>query len=152
MANEESLRAYLRLHLADGVGAVLFRRLVEAFGDAEQVARATPSQLRKVEGIGEKTSAAVAAVTDADVEEELAEAKKHGAQLLCLDDEAYPAALKTIYDPPAVLYVRGRLEKSDAVAFAVVGSRQCTHYGLEQAERFGELLGRAGFTLVSGGA
>ncbi|MGC9455017.1 MAG: DNA-processing protein DprA [Phycisphaerae bacterium] len=152
MSREELLRATLRLHLADGIGAVLLRRLIRRFGDAERAVAAGAVGWRKVAGIGEKTVAAMAAVTDADVSAELAEAERHGVRILLLDDAEYPAALKNIHTPPQVLYVRGRLEPTDAVAMGVVGSRRCTHYGLEQAERFGRLLARAGFTVVSGGA
>ena len=146
------LSACLRLHLAAGVGAVTFRRLREAFGSAEAALQAGPGAWRGVEGVGPKTAAAIAAVTEQDVQDELARAAEKDVQVLCLDDDAYPAALKTIYDPPAVLYVRGELTPADATAMAIVGARRCTHYGLEQAERFGQLLGRAGFTVVSGGA
>ena len=142
----------LRLHLAEGVGAILFKRLVEHFGDLERAARASAPELRRVEGIGELTAEAIAAVDEAAVDEELALAEKHGAAVLCLEDAAYPPALKNIPDPPPVLYVLGELVPGDAVCLAVVGSRRCTHYGLEQAERFGGLLARAGFTIVSGGA
>lgn len=145
-------RAYLRLHLASGVGAVTSRRLREAFGDVEAVFTAGPGAWRGVQGVGPKTAEAIAAVTEQDVEDELARAAEKNVRILCLEDDAYPAALKTIYDPPAVLYVRGELTDADATAFAIVGARRCTHYGLEQAERFGQLLGRAGFTVVSGGA
>ena len=145
-------RAYLRLRLAEGVGAVVFRRLVEHFGDVEAAVGAPPAALRQVEGVGQKLAAAVAAVEESAVAEELDLASRHGAAVLCLEDDAYPPALKNIHDPPPVLYVMGELRDSDAVALAVVGSRRCTHYGLEQAERFGGLLGRAGFTVVSGGA
>jgi DNA processing protein len=146
------LRAHLRLHLAAGIGAGLFARLVSAFGGVEAAAAAGPGAWRGVPGVGAARAKAIAAVTDRDIDEELAEAERCGARILCAADAAYPAALKTIPDPPAVLYVRGRLTEADAVAFAVVGSRRCTHYGLEQAERFGRALGRAGFTVVSGGA
>jgi len=152
MDQTERLRAYVRLHLADGVGAVLAGRVIEAFGGAEAVPFARPEALKRVPGVGEKTAQAIAAVTDEQVDDELAEARRCGAEVLCREDAGYPAALRSIYDPPAVLYVRGRLEPADAVALGVVGARRCTHYGLEQAERFGGLLGRAGFTVVSGGA
>jgi len=148
---DKRFRAYLRLHLAEGVGAILFRRLMEAFGDVESVSTATPARRRRIKGVGEKTAAAIEAVTEQRVDEELAEADKRGVKILCFEDESYPVALKAIHDPPPVLYVRGRLEPADAVATAIVGSRRCTHYGLEQADRFGQLLGRAGFTVVSGG-
>ena len=148
----QRLRCYLRLHLAEGVGAITAGRLLEHFGDVEAVCRADPGQLRRVEGVGPKAAAAIAGVDDEAVDAELALAEKHGVKLLCLADDGYPPGLKLIGDPPAVLYVRGELTDADAVALAVVGSRRCTHYGLEQAERFGGLLGRAGFTVVSGGA
>ena len=149
---ESKIRSAVRLHLAEGVGAVIYRRLVDAFGDADAVVAAPQSQWRKVQGVGEKLTRAIAAVTDQQVSEEFAEAERHGVEILCLEDDSYPTALKAIYNPPPMLYVRGRLEGADAVAMAIVGARRCTHYGLEQAERFGQLLGRAGFTIVSGGA
>ena len=150
--SEQALRDHLRLHLAAGVGATTFRRLCEAFGAPGDVLAARPRDWRRVPGVGAKTAEAIAAVTDADVDEELGRTAAHHVQPVCLADAAYPAALKTIYDPPPVLYVRGELAEADAVAVGVVGSRRCTHYGMEQAERFGQFLGRAGLTVVSGGA
>ena len=67
-----------------------------------------------------------------------------------MEDEGYPQPLRNIPDPPICLYVRGRLEPTDSVAVAVVGTRRCSHYGREQAILFGQLLARAGFTVVSG--
>jgi len=145
-------RLHLRLHLAEGVGAIRFKRLLEHFGDVEAVCGAGVGQLKQVSGVGPKAAQGIAAVDEAAVDAELSLAREAGAEVLCLEDAAYPRALKLIDDPPPVLYVRGELAEADAVALGVVGSRRCTHYGLEQAERFGGLLGRAGFTVISGGA
>ncbi len=152
MADHNLLRAYLKLHLAEGVGAVIFARLVEALGGVEAAATAGPAGWKRVRGVGEKTAAALAAVGDEQIDSEIAAAEQHGARIICRQDEDYPAALANTSDPPAVLYVRGQFERADAIAMAIVGSRRCTYYGLEQAERFGQLLGQAGFTVVSGGA
>lgn len=150
--DQEHVKYVLRLHLAQHVGAVTYRKLVAAFGSAEQVIAAGPVHWQKVQGVGAKTVQTLQAVTDKEVDEELSEVARMKVTVLTQDDVSYPAALRTVYDPPAVLYVRGELVESDAVAIGVVGSRRCTHYGLEQATRFGELLGRAGLTVVSGGA
>ena len=145
-------RLYLRLCLAEGVGSLTTKRLVEQFGDIEAVFDGPISRLKGVDGVGVKRAQAIAAVDESAVEEELARAGDAGVSVLCVEDPAYPEALRHIADRPPVLYVLGDLGRSDAVAVGVVGARRCTHYGLEQAERFGALLGRAGFTVVSGGA
>jgi DNA processing protein len=87
-----------------------------------------------------------------EVEPELERAAKAGARLICRDDEEYPALLKLIPDPPPLLYVIGKIEPRDLNGIAIVGSRRCSFYGREQAERFSALLAGAGFTVVSGGA
>lgn len=150
--NEARTRNYLRLHLADGIGAITFKRLVETFGDVSAVLGAGPGSWKGVEGVGPKKATAITAVTDEQIDAELEEADKRGVRILCLEDEDYPKPLKTIYDAPPVLYVRGTLQKTDVIALGIVGARRCTHYGLEQADRFGRLLGQAGFTVISGGA
>ncbi|MBI4280006.1 MAG: DNA-protecting protein DprA [Armatimonadetes bacterium] len=70
--------------------------------------------------------------------------------MLAPADAAYPAGLRNIYDPPPVLYLRGRLVPEDVLAVAVVGTRRPTPYGLAAAERIAGDLARAGLTVVSG--
>ncbi|MCK5113254.1 MAG: DNA-processing protein DprA [Phycisphaerae bacterium] len=152
MSSTERLRATLRLFLAGNVGPKTFHRLVEIFGDVVTAAEAGPLEWKRVKGIGPKTLDALKNVTDEDIDSELTEAERLGAKIICVHDDSYPQQLLNIHTPPPLLYVRGRLEPNDAVSLGVVGSRRCTYYGSEQAERFGSLLGRAGFTVLSGGA
>jgi DNA processing protein len=147
------IRPLLRLHLADGVGPATFHRLLKAFRTPEGAAAASEGQLRRVQNVGPKTALAIRSVSDEDVDAELAEADRLGVRLIGCNSREYPRPLTFLGDGrPPVLYVRGELTANDAVAVGIVGSRRCTHYGMEQAGRFGELLGRAGFTVVSGGA
>jgi DNA processing protein len=152
-ADADRRRATVRLLLAEGVGPLIFGRLVAHFGSAgAAAASAAPEALTAVEGVGEKLAEAIAGVTAEQVSAGLAEAEAHGVRIVLAGEAGYPAALGGIYDAPPALYVLGELRDTDAVALGVVGARRCSHYGLEQAGRFGELLGRAGFTVVSGGA
>ncbi len=152
MADTAAIEATMRLHLADGVGALTFRKLIDAFGSPAAALQAGPAGWLRIDGIGDKTAAAIGAVTDEQVRDELALAERAGVRIITAGDEEFPEPLRNIHDCPALLYVRGRLDRNDAVALGIVGSRRCSYYGLEQAERFGGLLARAGFTVVSGGA
>jgi DNA processing protein len=150
-----SIEHWLTLALTDGIGPISARRLIEATGSAQAACAADETTLRQVEGIGSIKSALIrSALPAASVaaQQELVACAKAGVTLLCPDDERYPLLLKEIPDPPLVLYVRGTLEARDLNAVAIVGSRKCSLYGREQAERFGFLLAGAGFTVVSGGA
>ncbi len=69
---------------------------------------------------------------------------------ITLQDSEYPQRLRTIADPPPILYVKGTLLKEDEAAVAIVGTRRATPYGLETARRLASDLARAGVTVVSG--
>ena len=145
------IELWLKLIRADGIGPTLFKRLLDYFDNVERIFSASVAELMKVEGIGNKTAESIVRTRDVfDVEAELALADKLGVWVIDLQDERYPPALKAIYDPPPVLYVKGTLTRSDSLAMAIVGSRRCSHYGTEQANRFSHLLASAGFTIVSG--
>ncbi|HPD30740.1 MAG TPA: DNA-processing protein DprA [Phycisphaerae bacterium] len=142
---------HLRWSLTDQVGPITFGRLIERFGSAQAALGAGVRQLESIEGIGPATAEAIARSRDrADVACEVALAARHGVRIICRDDEEFPAPLRHIPDPPICLYVRGRLEPTDALAIAVVGSRRSTLYGREQAYRFGYQLAQRGMTIVSG--
>lgn len=143
-------RACLRLHLCDGVGPIRFRRLVEHFGSAEAVLAASRHRLLAVEGVGQKVATAVAAAARIEIEAEIAAVADAGARIIGFNDKDYPELLTQITDPPICLFVRGEITAGDANAVAVVGSRHCSNYGAEQAQRFGAGLARAGLTVVSG--
>jgi DNA processing protein len=149
------LRHWLQLSLTEGIGPILIGRLIEAAGSAENACGMKSTQLRQIQGIGEaKASKLFSALRAAGekVDDELSRAETAGASVICIDDSTYPTLLRSIPDPPSVLYVQGTLEARDLNGVAIVGSRKCTFYGREQAERFGALLAGAGFTVISGGA
>lgn len=146
---------WLQLALTDGVGPILARRLIEVAGSAEAACSAGARQLAQVEGIGTKKSETIAGglrAAVAEVDAQLDRAAALGVTVICPDDDVYPVLLRSIPDPPLVLFVKGTLEPRDLNGFAIVGSRKCSYYGREQAERFAALLAGAGFTVISGGA
>lgn len=150
-----ALRHWLQLALTTGIGPVLQTRLIEACGNAEAACAASISILRNIEGIGGAKSQSIFASlreSASQVDAELAKAHAASVDLICRDDSQYPPLLQHIPDPPAVLYVRGKIEPRDLHSLAIVGSRRCSYYGREQAERFAALLAGAGLTVVSGGA
>jgi DNA processing protein len=151
MAIAPELHDLLALHLVPGLGPRLTAALLEQFGSAAEVLRASPKQLTTVPHIGDKLAHDLhAAMARVDLSAELESIGRHRVELLALGTEAYPAPLAKITDPPHLLYVRGALEPRDANAVALVGSRVCTAYGRRTVERLAEGLVRAGFTVVSG--
>lgn len=148
---EKDLPYKIALSLAPGVGSVIYRRLVQAFGTPELALRASFQELNRVEGVGPKVAMAIKKFNWPPlVEKELNFAQKIGVRIISWDNPEYPAQLKQIYDPPPVLYLRGQFLKQDEKAIAVVGSRNPTTYGQTAAERIAMGLSRAGVTVISG--
>ena len=157
MPYDPRTRDLLRLTLTPGLGPVLIARLLAAFGSPDRVLGLSAREMQRVKGIGDAKSVAfVRGMKESAglVGAELELAERLGVQLLTLGEPEYPPLLTALPDAPPLLYVRGEIghDAADKYPVAVVGSRDCTAYGIEQAERFAGVLARAGLTIVSGGA
>lgn len=142
-------REWLRLILVPGVGTAHFIRLLARFHRPAEVLRASEGALREVVGPAlAQRIVQYADAADCDAQERRMDAC--GAQLVTLEDAAYPVRLAEIYDPPLALFVRGELHQRDETSIAVVGTRRATPYGIRMADKFGRELAARGVTVVSG--
>lgn len=141
----------LAMHLVPGLGPRLMAALLERFGDAAAVRRATAAELQAVNHIGPKLAGElVQAFARVDVERELARMREHGVRLLVRGMPEFPEPLGELGDAPQLLYIRGQWQQRDRNAVAIVGSRHCTSYGRRVAERLAGDLALAGYTVISG--
>lgn len=155
--NDREQDALIALSLVPGLGPTLTRRCMEAIGPPQALLTATVSDLADVRGIGRKKAPQIRCELDKrlggqDIDEEKRLIEACGAKLLASTDAAFPRSLRHIPDVPPLLYVRGELREEDTLALAVVGSRRCTHYGRQEADRLAFMSAQAGLCIVSGGA
>jgi len=134
-----------------GVGAQRLRNLVGHFGSAEAVLAAGAAELRKVANIDEKMAQSIRNQVEPDfAKEQIRSAEKQKVRIVSYWNPEYPNLLKTIHDPPVLLFVKGTLPESDSIGVAVVGTRTPSMYGRTVAERFAAELSDYGITVVSG--
>jgi len=151
MVMAEDVSYWLALSLTPGLGSILIKRLLERFKTPEAVFGASVKELSGIEGLGEKVAGEIRKGPQKKmVERELSLLERAGGKIITLKDDDYPRRLKDIYDPPALLYVRGELRRGDELAVAIVGSRKTAPYGRWMTEKIGEDLARHGVTVVSG--
>jgi len=149
----EPHEALVALNLIEHVGPIRLRQLLEHFGEAPEILRASRQQLLQVRNIGEETAEAIANWEKTiDLNGELKRIGEFGCRIVAQADAEYPELLRQIYDPPILLYVKGQLLPKDKNAVAMVGSRMTTHYGMEAARRLAYQLAYVGVTVVSGAA
>lgn len=149
--SEQQLLDQIQLNLIQGVGPRIRRTLLDQFGSPSRILTANRQELLNVPGIGDKlANAIIYRSSKSSPEDELQRCREAGYQILFEESDNYPALLREMPDPPALLYCKGSLLPEDELAVAIVGSRKCTHYGLQQAEKIAGALARAGMTIVSG--
>lgn len=141
---------WLALGLTPSLGATRVRRLVEHFGGVAGVFRASLTELEATGMLAVSAQSLATGKSMEQAQEEYSRAAAAGAGILTLDDAAYPAQLKQIYDPPTVLYVRGKAETLAQFGIAMVGTRHPTPYGSGMAERLAADLAARGLVILSG--
>jgi DNA processing protein len=149
LTSDEELH-WLALRMTPGLGAKTAVQLLGQFKTPQAIFRASLSEILAAgaaAGVSRNLSSGCAfeeAVTQQQ------RAKDIGAALVPYGSEYYPALLKEVYDPPPLLFVRGRVELLNTRAVAIVGTRRPTPYGIAATTRLARDLSDAGLTITSG--
>ena len=149
LSREEELY-WLALKLIPGLGARTSHKLLDRFRTPQSLFRASRSELENAGLTGGIAQSIASGCTFEDAAGQQEKMVQAGAELITIGDPRFPQALREIFDPPVVLFARGRIELMQTIMLGMVGTRRATPYGLAVAERISADLAYAGLTIVSG--
>ena len=141
---------WLALRMVPGLGTRKAGLLIERFRTPQSIFRASASELEDAGLLGGVARSVASGCSFEDAAAQQQKMRESGAMLVTLGDAGYPQPLRTIFDPPVVLFARGNLDLLETLMLGVVGTRRPTPYGLAAAERLSADLAQAGLTIVSG--
>jgi DNA processing protein len=140
---------WIALGQIHGLGSQAFCRLLQAFGEPDQIYASSYNQLREI--VSEPIALEIKSGPNAEsTQTTLAWLNQEGNHLITLADAYYPAPLLEIPDPPPMLYAKGNLDCLKQPCIAVVGSRNASPQGEKNAEYFSLALAQHQYCIVSG--
>ena len=149
LTREEELY-WLALKLVPGLGARTSGKLLDRFRSPQAIFRASRTELEGTGVSGAVAQSIASGCTFEDAATQQEKMAESGTILVTIGDSRYPQALREIFDPPVLLFVRGQVELLQSIMLGVVGTRRPTPYGIAAAERLAGDLAHAGLTIVSG--
>jgi len=148
--NREEELHWLALRMVPGLGLRKAGLLVEKFKTPQRIFRASRADLEACGLAGGIAQTIASGCTFDDAVEQQQKLLDTGTILISLTDTRYPPRLRDIFDPPLVLFARGRIELLQTVMLGIVGTRRPTPYGLAATERLSTDLSQAQLTIASG--
>lgn len=141
---------YYWLNSICGVGAIKAARIIEYFGGVQNAWLGSPDDFMKIEGVSESICRDIIRRRDAGrLSYEIEGIISKGIDIITIDDEAYPNRLRDIFDPPHILYVKGKIN-NEIKHVGIVGSRRCTSYGRMVARNISKLICEYNIGIISG--
>jgi len=141
---------WLALRVVPGLGARTAAKLLERFRTPRAIFRASRTELEATGVAGSVAQSISSGCAFEDAVEQQEKMLQAGAAMVAISDPRFPERLSEIFDPPILLFARGRIDLLDSITLGIVGTRRPTPYGLAVTERLSEDLARAGLTIVSG--
>jgi len=139
---------WLRLHLTSGLGRVGIIKLISTFGSAAVALEKTRQQWKTQAGLTSLRIGTPPAATDPLFTKSWQQLQNCKARIISLWDDEYPLLLRTIHDPPALLYVSGNLPEHRCLA--IVGSRLASTDGTRFAHEIARHMAQHTICIVSG--
>jgi len=148
--NAEEELHWIALTMIPGLGTRKAWQLIESYKTPEAVFRAYSPELEAFGLSGSIARSIAGGCSFEDAVDQQQKAHELGAEVIPIADARYPPRLREIYDPPVVLFARGRTELLQSAILGVVGTRRPTPYGTAVAEKLAGDLALAGMTIASG--
>ena len=137
-------------NLIEGLGPIAFKKLLAHFNSLEEAWSIEINQLRQAGLENSVIEQIKKQRPQINPSEQMERLTKEGIDLITILDKNYPKLLKEIYSPPALLYIRGKLELNDEFSLAIVGTRKLSSYGQQITPLITSDLAGAGLTIISG--
>ncbi len=154
MGTSSALQSWLELRAVKGLGPITFTRLINRFGSPQAILEANFSALVATGDLSPSLAQSLQKPlpdhTVKEIQREIEAVEAGRFSILTLIDPHYPSRLKTIADPPPLLYYTGSLQTCDQHALAIVGARKGSHAGRAFTRTLSGDLAALGFTIVSG--
>jgi DNA processing protein len=145
------IQDWVALNLIPGLGTRTAYKMLEYFKSPKEIFNASRNILTTFKLKEETIEAIISKETFSQADIHIKNLEKNQANVITLADEKYPKLLKEIYDPPIVLYTKGKLDLAlEQPAIGVIGARKCSTYGQYAAEMLSFELASRGITIVSG--
>ncbi|MFH1198771.1 MAG: DNA-processing protein DprA [Candidatus Omnitrophota bacterium] len=149
----QELRDWLHLILTPEIGSRRGKSLLEKFITPKAILEASLDAIAEVENVGMGVAKKIVEGRKrVDLDRQIKLIEKNNVTVIPIDSEFYPVNLKSIFDPPLVLFVQGEILPQDYFSIAIVGTRLASFYGRTMSEKLSRELVERGFTICSGGA
>ena len=140
----------IALTLAENIGVITAKKLVEHFGSASDIFKASKKELYDT-GIPRDAVESIKSFNDFSiVEKEIAFIERYNIEPLFITQKNYPQRLLNCYDPPVLLYYKGNADLNNRKIVSIVGTRSNTAYGKKITETILEKLASQNILVVSG--
>src|SRR5438045_8548640 len=123
LGQDEELH-WLALRLVPGLGTRNAGKLIERFRTPQAVLRASRTELEAAGVSGTVAQSIASGCSFDDAVDQQQRMKESGTVAIPITDSRYPALLREIFDPPVVLFARGRIELANGLLFGVGGTRR----------------------------
>lgn len=146
------LRYWLLLQSIDGIGPSVFNNLLNGFGEPEDILSLNIRELMTIPRISKTIAENIVSSKERldEMDNLLLELEDKEISVTTITDEDYPERLKSISNPPPIIYAYGNLDKKIGENIAVVGARKASINGIKNAICFSGELTKKGFVIVSG--
>ncbi len=149
---QEELIYDIALSRIDGIGSVMFRQLINTFGSAEEVFKASSPKLMKIPNLGKVTISNLKINLDAfaEAKEIVTKSSRLNIRIVNFIDLEYPERLKNIYEAPPILYFKGKGSLKYGKTIAIVGTREASDYGKKITDEIVSQLVANNVQIISG--